>query len=347
MAIYWALLGSISAFSAVGVRRAGNIKAALIVLFVFFVGVVGLRDRVGRDWSNYLELYTALSGASLTALDFAREPAFFLINWIAYETGLGINFVNLVHASIFLGGLFYFAYKKCPDKFLAIAVATPYLIVVVGMSGIRQAAAIGVFMFLLGRWDSAGYVQKIFLIVLASTFHASAILLVSLIVIDSRQQPIRLFVVGLGALAVGLTVFGPNQDYYVSSYVQENLESAGAVYHALLVVGPGALYVLMNKRFARAGLLDPTLFRMAIVSLVLFPFLPVSLTGIDRFLLYFTPVQMFALSAAPLVLQARLVHVLLLLMNAFILWGWLEFANNADAWRDYSSCLAASVGCFH
>lgn len=343
--MYWTLLLIPTILSAIRMRR-NVVQIGFFLLFVFFVVAVGLRERVGMDWSNYEAIYDSLAGTAPTLEDLTHEPAFYLINFIAHELDLGITFVNVAHALVFLGGLFYFAYKRCPDSFLALAVATPYLVIVIGMSGIRQAAAIGVFMFLLAVWNRVGTLAKISLLVIAAGFHSSAILLFVLVMLDRNRNVIKLFVVAIAVMGIGLYAMGGVHEYYVGSYVDENLHSPGAVFHSLLVVGPAATYVLLRRRFVEAGLDDPLIFRMSILALCMFPLLAVSSTGVDRFLLYFTPVQMYVFSGLRHVFKTSGVTVALAILNCTVLFIWLAFANNADAWTPYSSCLLAPMGCF-
>jgi hypothetical protein len=347
MAIYWILLFTPSFFSAFMRRKTLAAGIVFFALFILFVVVVGLRDTVGTDWLNYVRIYESMMTSGSTLGEFGHEPAFYVINLFARETSLGIHFVNLAHAAVFLGGLFYFCYKRCPDRFLALAIATPYLIIVVGMSGIRQAAAIGVVMFTIAIWHQSTNLTRIALLAAASAFHTSAILLAVLVLLDGARRPVRWFFVGVVALVAGLFILGPTQDYYVNSYVQHNLESPGAVYHSLLVVIPSAIYVLFRRRFAARGLYDPILFKMAAIALVVFPLLAISSTGLDRFYLYFTPVQLFVLSSIGLLTSPVLARLAMLLMNSAILFIWLEFANNSINWHAYSSCLVSVAGCFN
>ena len=68
-----------------------------------------------------------------------------LLNWFAGQNELGIWFVNTICGGIFSYGLIAFA-RSQPRPWLALAVAVPYLIIVVAMGYTRQAAAIGFVM---------------------------------------------------------------------------------------------------------------------------------------------------------------------------------------------------------
>lgn len=346
MEMYWALLLTPTALSAFRMHR-NLLQVTFALVFIFFVFAVGLREHVGMDWSNYEAIYNSLYGATLDFEDLKREPAFYLINYLAHQLELGVTFVNVTHAIIFLGGLFYFAYKRCPEKFLALAIATPYLVVVIGMSGIRQAAAIGVFMYLLAIWNRVGMFTKITLLVVASTFHTSAILLAALLIVEGNRNPIKLLIVASAAMGIGLYIIGGSDDYYMSSYVTDNLQSPGSALHSLLIVAPATIFIALRRRFEESGLYDPLIYKMAILSICMFPLLAISSTGVDRFMLYFTPVQMYALSSLRRTLRNSGVIAAIAIFNSLVLYTWLVYANNSDAWSPYTSCLQADAGCFH
>ena len=90
-----------------------------------------------------------------------------LLNWFAGQNELGFWFVNTVCGGIFSYGLIAFA-RSQPRPWLALAVAVPYLIIVVAMGYTRQAAAIGFVMLGLVRLGNGSFVRFALCIALAS-----------------------------------------------------------------------------------------------------------------------------------------------------------------------------------
>ena len=143
---------------------------------------MGLRDRTGPDWDAYIYIYENINS------DFGAktEPLFNYLNVISGTLGFYVYGVNFVCALIFLIGIF--AYANCTARpWLAIAAVTPYLCFVVGMSGIRQAAAIGVSYIALANWSRLSIIVKLLFVAIAMGFHTSAVILIVLVVLDDPR----------------------------------------------------------------------------------------------------------------------------------------------------------------
>lgn len=347
MIMYFILLFIPSIFAILEINRISTAKPIFFLMFLFFTIVVGLRDKVGMDWSNYLQIYYSFIDNELNFEQLTSEPSFNLINMVAKSTSLGINFVNFVHALIFIGGVFYFCVKGTSEYFLAVAIATPYLIIVIGMSGIRQAAAIGIFMYAVAIWSETTTLKKVALIFLAATFHTSAILLLVLIVLDRKGNPIKVFLTSALALAIGLYIMSANQEYYIRSYVEENLESPGAIAHSLLIAVPAILFILYKEKFILYGIYKKIYFNISLMVLAIFPMLSISSTGTDRFLLYFSCIQLYVFASLAQIFQSSLIRIFIILINSVILYVWLVHANNSEAWLPYNTCLLSVTGCFN
>ena len=74
--------------------------------------------------------------------------------------GFGLQGVVFVCALVFLIGIFAYA-AQTASAWIALAAVTPYLIFVIGMSGIRQAAAMGIIYCLLARWTKFSFIMKV------------------------------------------------------------------------------------------------------------------------------------------------------------------------------------------
>ena len=110
-----------------------------------------------------------------------------LLNWLAGRNDLGIWFVNTICGGIFSYGLIAFA-RSQPRPWLALAVAVPYLIVVVAMGYTRQAAAIGFAMLGFVRLGQGSFLKFAICITLAATFHKTATLLLPLAALSSTKS---------------------------------------------------------------------------------------------------------------------------------------------------------------
>ena len=231
---------------------------------------------------------------SILILRATTEPLFNYLNVLSSTLGFYIYGVNFVCALIFLIGIF--AYANCTARpWLAIAAVTPYLCFVVGMSGIRQAAAIGVSYIALANWPRLSIIVKLLFIAIAMGFHTSAVILIVLVIFDDRERLWLKLIFSALFLAYFLS-YGLTTDIiegYNSRYLKQNVISFGAAQHVTLSAFPAALYFVFSKRIANAGWNNSLVAIGAIGSIVALPLTAISSTGVDRLALYFSYVQMW------------------------------------------------------
>src|SRR5208337_4465291 len=157
------------------------------------------------------------------------EPLFTYLNVLSDTLGFYIYGVNFVCTLIFLIGIF--SYANCTARpWLAIAAVTPYLCFVIGMSGIRQAAAIGISYIALANWSRLSTIVKLLFIAIAMGFHASAVFLVVLVLFDDRKR-LWLKVILSGLFIAYLVMYGIETDsieQYNDRYLTTNTISFGA-----------------------------------------------------------------------------------------------------------------------
>jgi hypothetical protein len=263
------------------------------VAVAYFVGLllfIGLRNRTGPDWPGYIYIYEDISSGFVVR----TEPLFNYLNVLSSTLGYYIYGVNFVCALIFLIGIF--VYANCTARpWLAIAAVTPYLCFVIGMSGIRQAAAIGVSYIALANWSRLPIIAKLLSIAIAMGFHTSAAILVVLVVFDDLERLwLKLIFSGLFiAYILNSGLATDTMEGYHSRYLTQNIISFGAAQHVALSAFPAALYFIFNKRIANAGWNNSVVTIGAIGSIVALPLTAISSTGVDRLALYFSYIQMW------------------------------------------------------
>jgi hypothetical protein len=212
--------------------------------------------------------------------------------------GTDLYGVNFICTLLFLIGIFSYA-QTTVRPWLAIGMVIPYLGFIIGMSGIRQAAAIGIGSFALARWTRLTAFSKLALIVFAAEFHTSALFLLIFILLEGSGR-LWLKVLLLTGFVMLLSSVGAGQDaieIYNARYVAKNIISHGSVAHIALSSVPGALYLIFRKRLEGAGLNDRLVAIGSIGSIVALPLSVASSTGVDRLALFFSFVQMWTYPA--------------------------------------------------
>lgn len=145
---------------------------------LFMLLAVGLRDgSIGRDTWNYMNSFQVMSQYDFSYLSqqaWYSEPGYLLTTLIFGKLGLSWYCYAVFMAALFLVPAFYLIYKKTDNMFFALL-----LFIMAGywtypMSTMRQAAAMGIV--ILAFLDEKKTLRCIWLILLASTFHVSALI---------------------------------------------------------------------------------------------------------------------------------------------------------------------------
>ena len=152
------------------------------VVFMLLTLLIGLRHEVGGDWRTYFEQIEGLQGGSFSDALTSKDPAYSVLAWLAIQFGAGVYLVNLVCAIFFVSGLIVFC-RSQPNPWLALAVAVPYMVIVVAMGYTRQGVAIGIVMLGLVALSQSNNLRFVLWIGLAAAFHKSAIILLPLAVL--------------------------------------------------------------------------------------------------------------------------------------------------------------------
>lgn len=345
MVPYWLLFGffAIASLLAREDSRRDKPLRLLWLALVILVLMIGLRWQVGPDWFGYqgwwdlaairpLDRFLKVSGA---------DPGYYALTWEFQRLGLTFWLLNLVVGGIFTYGLVQFARSQI-NPWLAIAIAVPYLVIVVAMSGVRQATAIGfVFLALLAFQRQNGWKFLLWL-GLAASFHASAILVLPLAGLSftrNRLQAVVLMVILVaGAYTELNSTFTRYSDQYMSG---SGVQSSGVLFRLGMGVLPAMIFLAFRKHFPAQPhelLLWQNMSIAAIASFAVY-FNVVSTTALDRLVIYLFPLQIYVLSWFPSAFRdpgARLIITLVILIYlALQLFIFLNFGANKDAYLPY------------
>lgn len=307
---------------------------------VVLVAIIGLRFEVGGDWGTYLAHLIRMGSLSFFEVLRASDFGYYLINWLTVRVGAGIWLVNLVCAGIFTAGLIRFC-RRLPEPFLALAVAVPYMVIVLAMGYTRQAAAFGIVLWGLVYLLEHRRLTFAVTIVIATTFHKSAVLLLPLAVLaDTDRRMLTAIWVGITGVVLYALFIAEQIEHLWANYVESDYAFAsegGAIRVLMNVVPAGVLLLLRHRfRFSRAG--EKLWFWMAVFSLVALPLVFQAPTAVDRVALYLMPIQLVVWSHAPGLFvseQRPLIRIVILAGYAAVLLVWLNYATHAYTWLPY------------
>lgn len=333
-----------------GARRFS--ASAILGLLLFLTLLIGLRDYVGGDWGNYLPYLQNVAGLPLKQVFSMDEAGYAYLNWLATQWGGGVYFVNTICGLIFSYGLIRFCQAQ-PRPWLALAIAFPYLIVVVAMGYSRQGVAIGFEFLALLALERDKLLRFLIWIALAATFHRTSLVLL-ILPVSSLTPSLRFSqLVRMGLLAgagYGLysALLAEDISYYQRGYLEAGYDSQGALIRVALCLLPAVIFLRYRRRFR----LHPTQLRIWIlissltVASAVALFTIASSTAVDRIALYFIPLQLFVGSRLP---DTRIFgfspgawRQYLVFLSLAVLLVWLIFAVHARYWLPYRNLLLPS-----
>ncbi len=319
-----------------------SLGVAWPVFFMLLALMIGFRHEVGADWGAYLFHVEDMQGEELQAVLSKADPAYELLNWLGANIGGGVYFVNFVCACLFCWGLIAFC-RAQPRPWLALFVATPYLITVVAMGYTRQGVALGLAMLALTKLLNHSVIRFGFWITLAALFHTSAVILVPFALFaGSKHRVLLIGGVGISAALLFALLLQEHLGYFHQNYIEAEYASSGAAIRIAMNAIPAAVFIIFNKSFSIDSKNRGLWLWMAWSALLFVPVLVVSpsSTAVDRVALYWIPLQLVIFSRLPDAFgvvgrRNQLWIYLLVAYSATIMFAWLFFADNAHAWLPY------------
>lgn len=306
-----------------------------------FALMIGLRHEVGGDWFNYLAHFAVTSGMSFSEAVGKGDPGHYLVNWVVARLGGSIYWVNLVYGAVVAWGTVTFC-RKQPRPWLALLVAVPYLLIVVGMGYSRQAVALGFAMVGLVALGEQRIRVFVVFIVLGALFHKSAVLLLPIAALSASRN--RFFTAGMVAvtfvLMFYLLVSTEEADHLWTQYVEYRMQSQGAKIRVAMNAIPAALLLLFGRTLEPDQQKRKLWIWIALLSLICVPLVELVSTAVDRIALYLIPIQMFVFSRVPRLAgsDVRLRTLLVLgvvFYYAAVQFVWMNFANHSQYWIPY------------
>lgn len=283
-------------------RRQAVVAAGFATLLLLVLA--GGRYEVGCDYLAYQARFDYLYPSSFgwSAAFEHGEAGFHGINLLARDFGWGFNGVILLSSALILVGLWRFS-LLASNPLALIVTAFPILVVQLGMSGMRQAAALGLLMLGYVAFTERKRLITALWVMGAFLFHTSAIVLLPIALlartaIFARYVLLAVLVVG----PVAAWLLGGRLDVYTDRYVDqiygENSSNGAWVRYAAAVI-PFLLVAWKRKRVEQAfPRLFPIiwLFGFAMVALAIVG--TVSSVALHRLTFYVLPVSLLALHCA-------------------------------------------------
>ena len=347
---YYLMIGVPALFALVP-GRGLHTSAMLVATFLLFVSIIGLRYDIGPDWFAYTTHFERYGNMEMAALLAEGEFGWSLLVLFVDYMGWGMTGLTMTAAIVFCLGVFAIA-RACQEPMLALVAAVPYLSIAVAMSGMRQAMAMGIIFLILAKWYRWPMAVKLGLILLASTFHFSALALLAVVVFEVRMSLIqRLVIAAFITIVVTYSVASTTAriEEYAMNYGTDGraADAQGALFHVLLTAAPALTYFFYrrrwNKVYGRLRVID--LFAGVGVVALFFVFLFPTVT--DRMTLYFAGVALIIQANLPRIWRTQferyIVRAALIVLNVVAMSTFLFAGNKAGAFVPYASIFSVEA----
>ena len=315
-------------------------------LFIFtLLFFIGFRFEVGGDWSTYAFYYERAQTVTFRDYISLNEFSYAVINYLSSLVSGEILLVNIICASLFI----YFLYKflfKLPRPWLGLVVAIPYFIIVISLGYVRQGLAIAIFLYATTFIKKKKYNLYIFWLLIASSFHLSALTFLPLILLQYLQRRIVSTVLITFLITI---IFYLNYDQIFEKakyYFEFQMQSSGGFMRSLMNLLPALVFLIFYKKFRINKEEKSFWFQVSVVSVIfsiLLLFYP-NYTIIDRLGYYLIALQIFVFSYLPGVFgiynKKNIFWILSIILYYFmVLLVWQLFAKHSYAWIPYNSYL--------
>lgn len=319
---------------------------ALISFLLLYIGMGALRFETGGDWLTYDETFEDIRTDTFSYALTSTDPLFGLINYISAQFGTGVYLVNAICAWVLGYGVIKVA-LRFREPWLAVMMAVPYLLIVVGFGYVRQGAAIGMVLVAIASFDQSRPLRTAFYLAIALGFHSTAAMTFPIFAwaLARRYKVFAVLFGALGAFAY-VNVLAPKLGHFEAGYVDAEYDSGGAAARILMSLVPSVLLLLRWRHFAGSTRIRSVWVIVAVANVVLMGalLLSPSSTAVDRIALFFAVVQLAVFGEFRDLVpvsnrMALLVRLMLIAIAAAVQVVWLVFGTHAIYWVPYKSIL--------
>lgn len=270
----------------------------LVTLFLFSA----FRFEVGCDWWGYLHQFRFYGDATFRSALLTLEPLWTSVFVLQNLWGLPYPWINVFACVLFFGGIHALA-RRQPNPLAFLILLFPILIINMPMSGIRQAAAIGVMCVAFLAFLDRRLVWFVILTILAATIHSSAIVFLLLTpLVTGKYTQRRLALACLLALPGALALLSSDAaELATGRYFNTGIDAAGAIFRvALLSITGAAFFVFFREKWAVTFPKDYKLASIgSLMMIAMIVLVPISSVIGDRLGYYLVPIQTIIFARIP------------------------------------------------
>ncbi len=310
------------------------------IFVLFFLSIfIGFRNEIGGDWITYEKFYHTVHNLSFYET-LNSSLVYVYINKIAYYTGTQFVGVNVICALIFMFSLAIFL-NNSKNKWLALAISFPIIILILGMGYTRQGLAFSFSLFLIKALEDKKLLKSIIFIFLAILSHKSALFICSFLLFLSIWYYKKYFTL---LLSIIIPIFFVFLFWYYYKHLfhfyagfGQHMYSYGSLPRSLLILFVAVLFIINKKKFKNMNEYQIFIYTaFASMIIFLFPFSITTSIVADRLLLYLYPLKLVFIAFADLNDKTmRFITFIISSLYFFYLIIWISFGKNSFSWLPY------------
>jgi len=327
--------------------------------FLFIITIIiftGLRNNIGGDWIIYNENYIANGEEfSFNKYNIRSDYGWELISYLSYKLGFSIHMLNFISSIFFFLCLHNFI-KIYYSKLLVYIISFPIIIVILLMGYSRQAIAFAFLLLILSSLFKDRFLPAFIYLCIGIFFHKSLILFFLLFLIFPRKLIDKVFAKKIYFLSIiflffllFLIFFIIKQDLYnlylnyFGAAVNKNPIAQGAYQRWLINFIPALLFLIFYKKFNTNIIERRIILFFSLFSIFSIFFINYYTTGIDRYLYYFSLIQIYVFSSLPILFQKykKIIETLIIIYYSSVLIIWFNFAHHKNAWIPYENLITS------
>mgnify|MGYP006091997197 FL=1 len=318
------------------------------VVFLIFIFIIGFRYNVGGDWPQYKHVYTMFS-KDFDILNFriGSDYGYEFLAWFVYQLNFKFYGLNLIISVIFTSSIFYFCYLQ-PNKWVALVVSYPVIILILGMGFTRQGVAFAMLVFGIIALIKKHHALFFLCMFISIIFHKSTIIFLPLYFFSFEK--IKFSTLIIFSIFLLAAVYLTYEDLYrlYESYVLArftNAEAGGGlvsngVYYRVGLNLIAAIFMLLFRKELTKNIIERRIFVSFALVTIFSIFLMNDFSVLsDRMNLYLSILQVFVFSRLFYVFKGekniKTLNILIFFNYGLILTVWLLFAVNSHAWIPY------------
>ena len=205
-------------------------KILFILIYIFYVVLIGSRDTIGVDWYHYEAIYRNGSELVFNFTSLQNIGYYYLI-YVSKLNHLSYEHFNFLMAFITVS-LVFWSIRRSNNVFIQIAFIAPYFFNVAMMNYSRQSLSVAILFFLVYHRDKLHAALRATFDLVSISIHPSH--LVVFIWTHSKISKILLLVVAAGLSVLLARFLVP----YIDLYFETGMASQGAWPRLLVYASP-------------------------------------------------------------------------------------------------------------